>query len=58
MKAAMDNGSIASAILDEGTPVRMLVIAVKSAMGKGSNASAVKQPWAMAAWHQRCSMNA
>ena len=34
--------SIASAMLDEGNPVRILVHGVKSAMGNCSNASAVK----------------
>ena len=38
----MDNGSIASAVLDEGNLVKMLVKAVKSAMDNCSNASAVK----------------
>ena len=40
-KAALGNGSIASAMLDEGNPVKMLVEAVKSAMCSSSNASAV-----------------
>ena len=43
MKAAMGNGSIASAMPDGGKSVTMLVKAVKSAMGNdGSKASAVE----------------
>ena len=42
VNAAMGNGSMASAMPDEGIPVKMEVKAVESAMSNGSNASAVK----------------
>ena len=57
VEAAMGNGCIASTILDEGNPVKMLV-REGSAMGNASNASAVKTAMGMAALHRRCSMKA